>query len=86
MAKKVKAELKLTLQAGKATPAPPVVVNTSFNVRGEPIVQSPQDALHCFLHTDMDALMMGNLLVRKEHVPPERLPSRDAYLRTFQLD
>lgn len=64
----------------------PVVVNTSFNVRGEPIVQSPQDALHCFLRTDMDALMMGNLLVRKEHVPPERLPSRDAYLRTFQLD
>lgn len=64
----------------------PVLVNTSFNVRGEPIVQSPQDALHCFLHTDMDSLVLGNILVRKANIPQERLPNRDAYLRTFQLD
>jgi carbamoyltransferase len=41
----------------------PVVVNTSFNVRGEPIVCTPADALNCFSHTDMDYLVMGNALV-----------------------
>ena len=44
----------------------PVVVNTSFNVRGEPIVQSPDDAIRCFLRTEMDALVIGPFLVRKE--------------------
>lgn len=44
----------------------PVVVNTSFNVRGEPIVCSPQDALACFEKTEMDCLVLGNLLVRKD--------------------
>lgn len=43
-----------------------VLVNTSFNVRGEPIVCSPEDALQCFLKTEMDALVMGMYLVRKE--------------------
>lgn len=43
----------------------PLLINTSFNIRGEPIVCSPQEALHCFLQTDMDILIMGNWLLRK---------------------
>ena len=43
----------------------PLVLNTSFNVRGEPIVQSPQDAFHCFMSTGMDALVLGNHVLRK---------------------
>ncbi|MBU2541431.1 MAG: carbamoyltransferase [Candidatus Omnitrophica bacterium] len=43
----------------------PVVINTSFNVRGEPIVCSPQDAFNCFLRTDMDYLVMGSFLLAK---------------------
>lgn len=44
----------------------PVLINTSFNVRGEPIVESPLNALKCFFQTDMDVLVMGNLLIEKE--------------------
>ncbi len=43
----------------------PVVINTSFNVRGEPIVQSPQDALRCFQNTNMDCLLLEKFLVEK---------------------
>ncbi|MBI4066698.1 hypothetical protein HY411_03195 [Candidatus Gottesmanbacteria bacterium] len=43
----------------------PIIINTSFNVRGEPIVCTPQDAVHCFLKTDIDYLVMGPFLVKK---------------------
>ncbi len=43
----------------------PVVVNTSFNVRGEPIVESPNDAYRCFMRTEMDALVLGNYILLK---------------------
>jgi len=43
----------------------PVVLNTSFNVKGEPIVCTPAHALRCFLNTDIDVLAMGNFLVEK---------------------
>ncbi len=46
-----------------------VLVNTSFNVRGEPIVCSPDDAYRCFMATEMDCLVMGNFLFRKEEQP-----------------
>ncbi len=46
-----------------------VIVNTSFNVRGEPIVCSPEDAYRCFMRTDMDFLVLGNFLLRKEDQP-----------------
>ncbi|MDI6821935.1 MAG: carbamoyltransferase [Actinomycetota bacterium] len=44
----------------------PLVVNTSFNVRGQPIVMSPQDALECYLSTQLDCLIMGNYLLEKD--------------------
>jgi carbamoyltransferase len=45
----------------------PIVVNTSFNVRGEPIVCTPTDAFKCFMSTDLDLLAVGNFLLLKEH-------------------
>ncbi len=47
----------------------PVIVNTSFNVRGEPIVQSPWDAYKCFMRTEMDVLVMGNYILYKNEQP-----------------
>ena len=47
----------------------PVVVNTSFNVRGEPIVCTPEDAFHCFMGTELDVLVVGNCFLRKEDQP-----------------
>jgi len=44
----------------------PVVVNTSFNVRGEPIVATPEDAFRCFMGTELDLLVVGNCILRKE--------------------
>lgn len=46
-----------------------VVVNTSFNVRGEPIVCTPEDAYHCFMNTEMDVLVMENLILYKKEQP-----------------
>src|SRR3989339_1897293 len=45
----------------------PVIVNTSFNVRGEPIVESPLDAYRCFARTELDALVIGNYILYKGH-------------------
>lgn len=51
----------------------PLVINTSFNVRGEPIVCSPKDAYQCFMRTEIDYLIMGNLLLdKKEQAPLKR--------------
>ena len=62
----------------------PVVLNTSFNVRGEPIVQSPLDAYRCFLATDMDCLVLEDHLLEKADQPPvpeaERARARAAAL------
>lgn len=59
----------------------PVIVNTSFNVRGEPIVESPLDAYKCFMRTEMDALVMGNFLLHKKDQPQfqDNINWRDAY-------
>jgi carbamoyltransferase len=53
------------LEAFRALTGCPVLVNTSFNVRGEPIVCSPADAVRCFLCTDIDVLEIGPFLVFK---------------------
>jgi carbamoyltransferase len=47
----------------------PVLINTSFNVRGEPIVCTPDDAYLCFMRTQMDVLVLGNLILLKEDQP-----------------
>jgi carbamoyltransferase len=54
------------LSAFEAQTGCPVLVNTSFNVRGEPIVCTPEDAYRCFMGTDMDYLVVGNVLLAKE--------------------
>jgi carbamoyltransferase len=61
----------------------PVLVNTSFNVRGEPIVCTPEDAFHCFMGTELDLLVAGNCLLRKEE--QDRSLARD-YKDAFELD
>jgi carbamoyltransferase len=43
----------------------PVVLNTSFNIQGEPVVESPQDAIRCFFSTGLDFLVIGNFLLKK---------------------
>ena len=50
----------------KAATGCPVVVNTSFNVRGEPPVLTPEDAFRCFMGTDIDVLVFGNCHLRKQ--------------------
>jgi len=54
------------LEAFKGRTGCPVIVNTSFNVRGEPIVCTPEDAFHCFMGTEMDCLAIGNCFLEKE--------------------
>lgn len=62
----------------------PIVINTSFNVRGEPIVCSPEDAYKCFMRTEMDVLVIGNYYFEKEKQPdPE---NKDNWKQTFVLD
>jgi carbamoyltransferase len=46
-----------------------VIVNTSFNVRGEPIVMTPEDAYKCFMRTEMDYLVLGNFIFDKKEQP-----------------
>ncbi|MDP6934790.1 MAG: carbamoyltransferase C-terminal domain-containing protein, partial [Myxococcota bacterium] len=53
----------------------PVVINTSMNVRGEPIVNTPEDAYRCFMRTHMDHLICGSFLMRKEDQPSMQLLS-----------
>jgi carbamoyltransferase len=65
----------------------PVLVNTSFNVRGEPIVCSPADALRCFLATDMDVLVLEDHVLRKEQMPNIlSAAQRASYLAAFEPD
>ena len=62
----------------------PVLVNTSFNVRGEPIVCTPQDAYVCFMRTEMDYLALGDLLLSKKDQPP--LPEDGDWRTEYSLD
>lgn len=61
-----------------------VLVNTSFNVRGEPIVGSPQDAFRCFMRTEMDVLVLENCLLRKSEQKP--LEGDTDWKKEFELD
>ncbi|MBN2294332.1 MAG: carbamoyltransferase [Pirellulales bacterium] len=64
----------------------PVMINTSFNVRGEPIVGTPEDAYRCFMATGMDALVMEDFVLLKEEQPAAEQHEIDDHLSKFQLD
>ena len=61
----------------------PLVVNTSFNVRGEPIICSPTDAFKCFMGTDLDVLTIGNYLLLKEE---QNTTLKKNYEKSYELD
>jgi carbamoyltransferase len=61
----------------------PVLVNTSFNVRGEPLVSTPEDAFRCFMGTDIEVLAVGNCYLRKEDQDPSL---KRSYEHQFELD
>jgi carbamoyltransferase len=61
-----------------------VLVNTSFNVRGEPIVCSPEDAYRCFMRTGMDYLVVENFLMAKTDQPV--IEKDDSWKDEFELD
>lgn len=64
----------------------PVVINTSFNIRGEPIVCSPEDAYRCFLATDMDVLVLENQILYKHEQPQAKRHEVERYKAQFSLD
>jgi carbamoyltransferase len=61
-----------------------VIVNTSFNVRGEPIVCTPEDAYRCFMRTEMDYLVLENFLLAKSEQPAWQ--KDDSWQKEFELD
>jgi carbamoyltransferase len=61
----------------------PVIVNTSFNVRGEPIVNSPTDAFNCFMGTELDYLIIGNCVLDKNK---QNINLKKDYTKEFELD
>jgi carbamoyltransferase len=64
----------------------PVIINTSFNVRSEPIVCSPEHAYRCFMATNMDVLVLEDFVLLKEEQPKARQHEIDQYLAQFDLD
>ena len=75
------------LQAFEAATGCPMLTNTSFNVRGEPIVCTPEDACRCFMATDMDALVLEDCVLLKEDQDKTTLAdARTRHLKQFQLD
>ena len=61
----------------------PVIVNTSFNVRGEPIVNTPTDAFNCFMGTELDILVVGNCFLEKKK---QKINTKHNYHKNFKLD
>ena len=61
----------------------PLIVNTSFNVRGEPIVNTPTDAFNCFMGTELDYLVIGNCILEKTKQDPNL---KKDYTKEFELD
>ena len=67
----------------KAITSCPVLVNTSFNVRGEPIVCTPEDAFRCFMGTELDILVIGNKILKKEK---QKQNLKNSYIEKYELD
>ncbi len=74
------------IRAFKARTGCGVIVNSSFNIRGEPIVCTPQDALRCFLSCDMDVLVLEDCILYKSEQPPLPESARRRYADSFPLD
>ena len=70
----------------KARTGSGIIVNTSFNIRGEPIVCTPQDAYRCFLACDMDVLVLEDCILYKSEQPQLSESERQKYVDSFQLD
>jgi carbamoyltransferase len=64
----------------------PVIVNTSFNIRGEPIVHSPDEAFRCFMATHIDCLVLENYVLLKEDQPQSLIEDIDSYRAQYELD
>jgi carbamoyltransferase len=64
----------------------PMVINTSFNVRGEPIVCTPEESYNCFMATNMDVLVVGSFLLKKAEQPDTTDIPQEEYLARFALD
>lgn len=74
---------KLLLEFYRLTGCP-ALINTSFNVRGEPIVESPEDAYKCFMRTEMDYLILGSFILNKIDQPP--FVENENWIQEFTLD
>lgn len=72
------------LKAFEAKTGCAVLVNTSFNVRGEPIVSTPEDAYRCFMRTEMDVLVLENCVIQKSEQTP--LDGDSDWKKEFELD
>jgi len=64
----------------------PVIVNTSFNIRGEPIVCTPQDAYRCFMGTEIDVLVLENVVLLKDDQNQRHAADTESYVKSFDLD
>ncbi len=83
VAKKTNARYYDLISKFKEKTGCPVIVNTSFNVRGEPIVNTPTDAFHCFMGTELDYLVIGNCILDKSQ--QDNKLKKD-YTKKFELD
>ena len=81
-----KSKYRKLIEAFEKKTGSPVIINTSFNVRGEPIVCTAEEAYRCFLNTDMDALVIGNFLLLKKENAAASAAARAEYLKGFELD
>ena len=63
-----------------------VIVNTSFNIRGEPIVSTPEDAYKCFMATEMDILVLEDHILYKTEQPLTNRVPKDSHVSQFKLD
>ncbi|MFP6767707.1 MAG: carbamoyltransferase C-terminal domain-containing protein, partial [Planctomycetaceae bacterium] len=74
------------LKAFEAQTGSPVLINTSFNVRGEPIVCTPEQAWRCFMATNMDVLVIERFVLLKDEQPGATEHELNEYLSQFELD
>ncbi len=74
------------LKAFESLTGCPILINTSFNVRGEPIVCRPEEAYRCFLSTDIDVLVLEHFVLEKQRQPKLSPDQVDGYLKQFSLD